>query len=58
VSVPGKASVRVPATGKAAELELRPIPGPPTAGSRMSLAAMRLLDLPLTALTAVEVALP
>ena len=58
VTAPTKARVRVPATGAAAELDLRPIPGPRTAGSRMSLAAMRLLDLPLTALTEVEVSLP
>jgi hypothetical protein len=46
VAVPGGGSVQV---------ELRPISGPPTAGSRISLAAMRLLGLPLTDLAKVEV---
>ncbi|MEM8981133.1 MAG: hypothetical protein AAGD04_16780 [Pseudomonadota bacterium] len=46
VTVPGGAS---------AEVELRPIDGPATAGSRLSLPAMRVLKLPLTGLTEVEV---
>lgn len=58
VSQATTARVTVPATGKAAALDLRPISGPVTAGSRMSLAAMRLLGLPLTALTEVAVDLP
>ena len=36
------------ATGKSAQVELRPIAGPATAGSRISLPALRLLGLSLT----------
>ena len=43
------------ATGKAAVLELRPIAGASGAGSRLSLAAMRLLEAPLTGLPELEV---
>jgi len=46
-----------PANGKSSLVTLIPIEGPNTAGSRMSLAAMRLIDLPLTDLTEVEVSL-
>ncbi|MFV2052425.1 hypothetical protein [Aliiroseovarius sp. YM-037] len=38
------------ATGASATVELRPIDGPATAGSRLSLAAMRLIGAPLTGL--------
>ena len=58
IRVATSARVTVPATGQAAVLDLRPIPGATGAGSRMSLAAMRLLGLPLTALTEVAVDLP
>ena len=44
-----------PANGKAVTLELRPSGSDSSAGSQMSLAAMRLLDIPLTALADVEV---
>jgi hypothetical protein len=43
------------ATGTAAVLELQPIAGPEGAGSRLSLAAMRLLEAPLTGLPELEV---
>lgn len=47
--------VENPATGKSVNLELRPSGGPATAGSQISLAAMRLLEVPLTGLIDVEV---
>ncbi|TMM55622.1 hypothetical protein FDT80_05170 [Sulfitobacter sabulilitoris] len=50
---PGR--VTNPATGKSAAVTLIPIPGPPTAGSRMSLPALRLIGAQLGALTPVEV---
>lgn len=43
---PGR--VEVAATGKSANIELRPSGGEAGAGSQISLAAMRLLDIPLT----------
>lgn len=46
-----------PATGKSARVTLIPIDGPATGGSRMSLAAMRLIEASLTDLTEVMVAL-
>ncbi len=51
---PGR--VTNPATGKSAAVTLIPIEGPPTAGSRMSLPALRLIGASLTDLTPVEVA--
>ena len=51
--MPGR--VTNPATGKSAAVTLIPIEGPPTAGSRMSLPAMRLIGASLTDLTTVEV---
>ena len=50
---PGR--VENPASGNSVNLELRPSGGPATAGSQMSLAAMRLLEVPLTGLIDVEV---
>jgi len=44
-----------PENGRSVQLTLIPIDAPPTAGSRMSLSALRLLELPLTGLTEVEV---
>ena len=44
-----------PDTGQSAQVELIPIDGPATAGSRMSLAAMRLIGVPLTGLAEVRV---
>lgn len=46
-----------PATGKSSQVTLIPLDGPATAGSQMSLAAMRLIDASLTDLTEVEVSL-
>lgn len=42
-------------TGKRVSVTLIPIDGPPTAGSRISLSAMRTLELPLTALAELDV---
>ncbi|MCR8546988.1 hypothetical protein M4578_04050 [Salipiger sp. P9] len=47
--------VLFPGTGKSAQVELIPIDGPATAGSRLSLAAMRLIGAPLTDLPTVEI---
>ncbi|MFP7570816.1 hypothetical protein [Marivita sp. S2033] len=55
VSSEGSGRVVYPATGKASQVDLLPIDGPPTAGSRMSLAAMRLIGVPLTGLVDVDV---
>lgn len=46
---------RVAYNGKSAQVELRPIEGAATAGSRLSLAAMRLIEAPLTDLPTVQV---
>jgi len=46
----GKGRVEYPATGKSVVVDLIPIDGPNTAGSRVSLAALRLLEAPLTGL--------
>lgn len=50
VSKPGKGRVEYPATGKSVAVDLVPIDGPKTAGSRVSLATLRLLGAPLTGL--------
>jgi hypothetical protein len=42
--------VEVTATGKTVSLELRPSGGEPGSGSEISLPAMRLLEVPLTAI--------
>lgn len=55
VSKASKGRVVYPANGKAVQLELIPIEGPRTAGSRMSLAALRVIEAPLTGLPEVEV---
>jgi hypothetical protein len=52
-----KGRVTNPANGKSSAVTLIPIDGPATAGSRMSLAAMRLIGASLTDLTTVEVSL-
>ena len=44
-----------PATGKSSQVELRPIEGPKTGGSRISLAAMRLIGASLTDLPTLKV---
>lgn len=55
VSSPEQGRVVFPATGKSAQVELIPIDGPATGGSRISLAAMRLIEAPLTDLPVIEV---
>ena len=50
---PGR--LEYPANGKSVSLELRPSGGAATGGSQISLAAMRLLEIPLTALADVRV---
>ncbi|MCL3882785.1 hypothetical protein [Marivita sp. GX14005] len=55
VSDPGTGRVVSPKTGKSSQVDLIPIDGPKTAGSRLSLAAMRLLEVPLTDLAEVQV---
>jgi len=44
-----------PGNGKSAQVDLIPIEGPDTAGSRLSLAAFRIIEAPLTGLPEVEV---
>ncbi len=48
VSAPAPGRVEVPGTGRSAQVDL--LPAPDGAGARLSLAAMRLLGLPLTGL--------
>ncbi len=55
VSKPSKGRVLYPGTGKSVTVDLIPIDGPKTAGSRMSLPAMRLIEAPLTGLPEVQV---
>lgn len=55
VTKPGKGRARYGANGKSVQLDLIPLDGPASAGSRISLAALRLLDAPLTALAELEV---
>ncbi len=55
VSAQTEGRVVLAATGKSVQVTLIPIDGPPTAGSRMSLPALRLLEAPLTALSEVTV---
>ncbi|MCF3596008.1 hypothetical protein LZG00_18665 [Rhodobacteraceae bacterium LMO-12] len=55
VSTPSKGRVVYPANGKAVQLDLIPIEGEATGGSRMSLAALRAIEAPLTDLPEVEV---
>jgi len=50
VTAKTKGRVEDPSTGKTAEVELRPSGGAKGSGSQISLAAMRLLEVPLTAL--------
>lgn len=52
VSAPTTGRVRNPATGRTVQVELRPIEG---GSSRISLAALRLLEAPLTELVTLEV---
>lgn len=55
VRAPASGRVLNRATGKAVVLELLPLSGPKTAGSHMSLAALRAIEAGLTDLTEVEV---
>ena len=55
VTVAGKGRVRYPKSGREVKVDLIPITGPATGGSWLSLAVMRLLGAPLTALPEVEV---
>ncbi|KAA0914727.1 hypothetical protein FLO80_12055 [Aquicoccus porphyridii] len=55
VSAAGQGRVIFPSNGKAVELDLIPIDAPRGAGSRMSLAAFRVIEAPLTDLPEVEV---
>lgn len=55
VSDRGPGQVRNPATGKSVAVTLIPIDGPATAGSRLSLSAMRALEVGLTDLVTVDV---
>ncbi|MWD28001.1 hypothetical protein E0K89_010990 [Aquicoccus sp. SCR17] len=55
VDAPAKGRVVYPGTGKSAEVDLIPIEGPADGGSRISLAAMRLIGAPLTDLPEIEV---
>lgn len=57
VSEPAQGRVTNLATGESSLVSLLPLEGPSTAGSRMSLPALRLIGASLTALTEVEVAL-
>jgi len=55
VSTPTKGSVLYRPTGRRLNVDLIPIAGPPSGGSRLSLSAMRMLDAPLTGLPQVDV---
>lgn len=55
VSAAAKGRVVYPQTGKSVAVDLIPIDGPKTAGSRMSLAAMRLVGAPFTGLPEIRV---
>lgn len=55
VTTLGKGHVTYAKTGRTVKVQLIPIAGPATGGSRLSLAVMRLLDAPLTGLPEVRV---
>ena len=55
VSAPGKGRVVYPGTGKSVQVDLIPIEGADSAGSRLSLAAFRIIEAPLTELPEVEI---
>lgn len=55
VSAPKEGRVKSAVTGRTVKVTLRPISGPAGAGSRISLSAIRLLDLPLAGLHELEV---
>lgn len=54
VNTPGPGRVVDTASGASVQADLLPLPGDPGAGSQISLAALRLLGLPLTALPELE----
>ncbi|MEL6609986.1 MAG: hypothetical protein AAFO93_13850 [Pseudomonadota bacterium] len=55
VDAPRSGEVRNPATGTVVAVQMIPLDGPATAGSRMSLGAMQALGVSLTAVTEIEV---
>lgn len=55
VDAPGTGKVRYPATGREVKVDLIPREGAVSAGSSLSLGAMRLLDAPITGLPEIEV---
>lgn len=55
VDAPSKGRVMFAETDKSVAVDLIPIDGPKTAGSRLSLAAMRLIEAPLTGLPEIRV---
>lgn len=55
VTKPGPGRVVYPANGKSVKVDLIPLGGDVGAGSRMSLAALRVIDAPLTGLPEVQV---
>lgn len=55
VSEPTRGSVLYRPTGRRLNVDLIPIAGSPTGGSRISLSAMRMLDAPLTGLPQIDV---
>ena len=55
VDAPAKGRVLYPQNGKSVQVDLIPIDGPKTAGSRMSLSAMRLIEAPFTGLPEIRV---
>lgn len=55
VSASKEGRIKSKITGRTVKVTLRPISGPSGAGSRVSLSALRLLDLPLTGLHELEV---
>ncbi len=55
VDAPAKGRVSYAPSGKSVQVDLIPIDGPKTAGSRMSLSAMRLIGAPFTELPEVRV---
>ncbi|WP_412563457.1 hypothetical protein [Thalassobius sp. MITS945101] len=55
VDAPAKGNVRYPASGREVKVDLIPRSGAVSAGSSLSLGAMRLLDAPITGLPEIEV---
>ncbi len=55
VTAPGPGRVVYPANGKSVKVDLIPLDAAPGAGSRMSLAALRVIEAPLTGLPQVQV---